>query len=149
MGVYSGLRFFGISLNNLKIVDNNNLNSEIVSKNIYMGIMPIRSFLNQKWMFNITPKNTKIEINKDFFKRGEFDNNEKRLNKNKVKYDLNLNFKKYANFKFADSFKLKIRSYFILFLIILFSLFSNCPLLKKSLFISILVFFGVTLKIHL
>ena len=61
LGVYSGLRFFGISLNNLKIVDNNDLNSEIVSKNIYIGIMPIRSFLNQRWIFNVIPKKLKLK----------------------------------------------------------------------------------------
>ena len=46
LGDYSGIRFLGISLNNLKIIDKNNLNSEILAKNIYVGIMPIRSFLN-------------------------------------------------------------------------------------------------------
>ena len=48
LGDYSGLRFLGISLNNPKIVDNNNVNSEIRAKNIYIGIMPIRTILNQK-----------------------------------------------------------------------------------------------------
>ena len=74
LGAYSGIRFLGISLNNLKIVDNDNLNSAILAKNIYVGIMPIRSFLNQRWIFNVTPKKVKTEINKDFFKRGEFEN---------------------------------------------------------------------------
>ena len=101
LGVYSGIRFLGISLNNLKVVDNN-LNSEIVAKNIYVGIMPIRSFLNQRWIINVTPKKTKIEINNDFFKKGEFDNNEKRYIKNKVKYDLNFTLKESANLKLKD-----------------------------------------------
>ena len=104
LGDYSGIRFLGISLKNLKIADNANLNSEIVAKNVYVGIMPIRSFLKQRWIFNVTPKKAKIEINKDFFKRGEFDNNEySRFFKNKVKYDLNLNLKEYSNFKLNDS----------------------------------------------
>ena len=102
LGDYSGIRFLGISLNNLKINDKNNLNSEIVSKNIYVGIMPIRSFLNQKWIFNITPKKTQIEINKDFFKRREFYNNEKKIIKNKLKFDLNFNFNETAKFKIKD-----------------------------------------------
>ncbi len=102
LGDYSGIRFLGISLKNLKIIDNENLNSQIVAKNIYIGIMPIRSFLNQRWIFNITPTKTKIEINKDFFKRGKFYNKEKVFIKNKVKYDLNFNFKKSANFKLKD-----------------------------------------------
>ncbi len=71
LGDYSGIRFLGISLNNLKIIDKNNLNSEIVAKNIYVGIMPIRSFLNQRWILNVKPKKTKIEINNDFFQKGK------------------------------------------------------------------------------
>ena len=57
LGDYFGIRFLGISLKNSKIIDNSNLNSEIEAQNIYIGIMPIRSFLNQRWIFNITPKN--------------------------------------------------------------------------------------------
>ncbi len=102
LGDYSGIRFLGISLNNLKIIDNKNLNSEIVAKNIYIGIMPIRSFLNQRWILNVSPKKTNIQIKKDFFKRGEFKNNEKKIIKNKVKYDLNFNLKESANFKLTD-----------------------------------------------
>ena len=83
LGDYSGIRFLGISLNNLKIIDKKDLNSKISVKKIYIGIMPIRSFLNQRWIFNIKPAKTKIEINKDFFKREEFDNNQKILIKNK------------------------------------------------------------------
>ncbi|MDC3171057.1 hypothetical protein OA860_01690, partial [Prochlorococcus sp. AH-716-E13] len=37
LGDYSGIRLLGISLNNLKIIDKNNLNSEILAKNIYIG----------------------------------------------------------------------------------------------------------------
>ena len=61
LGAYSGIRFLGISLNNLKIVDNDNLNSAILAKNIYVGIMPIRSFLNQRWIFNVKPKKLKLK----------------------------------------------------------------------------------------
>ena len=102
LGDYSGIRLLGISLNNFKIIDDENLNSQIIAKNIYIGIMPIRSFLNQRWIFNVTPTKTKIEITKDFFKRGELDNNEKIFIKNKVKYDLNFNFKESTNFKLKD-----------------------------------------------
>ena len=102
LGDYSGIRFLGISLNNLKIIDKNNLNSEIVSKNIYVGIMPIRSFLNQRWIFNVKPKKTKIEINNDFFKRVKSDDNKNRFIKSKVNYDLNFNLKESVNFKLKD-----------------------------------------------
>ncbi len=103
LGDYSGIRFLGISLNNSKIIDSSNLNSGIVAKNIYLGIMPIRSFLNQRWIFNVTPKKTKIVINKDFFKTKESYNNEKKIIKNKVKFDINFFLKEAINFKLKDS----------------------------------------------
>ncbi len=102
LGDYSGIRFLGISLNNSRIIDNRNLNSEILAKKIYIGIMPIRSFLNQKWILKVTPKKTKIDINKDFFKKREIYKNEKTTIKNKVKYDLNFYLKESVNFKFKD-----------------------------------------------
>ncbi len=102
LGDYSGIRFLGISLNNLKIIDKNNLNSEIVSNNIYVGIMPIRSFLNQRWIFNVKPKKTKIEINNDFFKRVKSDDNKNRFIKSKVNYDLNFNLKESVYLKLKD-----------------------------------------------
>ncbi len=113
LGDYSGLRFLGISLNNSKIIDNRNLNSEIVAKNIYVGIMPIRSILNQRWIFNITPKKTKIEINNDFFKQRDL-YQEKRILKNKIEYDLNFNLKESANFKLKDlGIETKLKGKFI------------------------------------
>ena len=102
LGDYSGIRFLGISLTNSKIVDKNNSNSEIFAKSIYVGIMPIRSFLNQRWIFKVIPKKTKIAINKDFFKQGKIFNNEKPFIQNKFKYDLNFNLKEYANLKLKD-----------------------------------------------
>jgi len=114
LGDYSGVRLLGISLNNLKIIDNENQNSQIIAKNIYIGIMPIRSFLNQRWIFNVTPTKTKIEINKDFFKRGEFDNNEKNIIKNRVKYDLNFNFRESVDFKLKNiGIETKVKGKFI------------------------------------
>ena len=88
LGDYSGIRFLGISLNNFKIIDKNNINSEILAKNIYVGIMPFRSFLNQRWIFNVKPKKTKIEINNDFFKRVKSDDNKNRFIKSKVNLSL-------------------------------------------------------------
>ena len=102
LGDYSGIRLLGISINESKIIDKRNLNSEIVAKNIYIGIMPIRSFLNQRWIFNVKPKKTKIEINNDFFKRVKSDDNKNRFIKSKVNYDLNFNLKESANFKLKD-----------------------------------------------
>ncbi len=102
LGDFSGIRFLGISLNNSKIIDNRNSKSEIIARDMYIGIMPIRSFLNQRWIFNIIPKKTKIEINKDFFKRRDLYKNEKKIIKNKVKYDLYFNLNESTNFKIKD-----------------------------------------------
>ena len=48
LGDYSGIRFLGFSLGNSKIVDKKNIGSGIQAKNIYVGIMPFRSFLKKK-----------------------------------------------------------------------------------------------------
>ena len=56
LGDYVGIRFLGISLGNSKINDKNNIDSEITAKNVYVGIMPFRSFLKQKWIVKISPK---------------------------------------------------------------------------------------------
>ena len=114
LGNYSGIRYLGISLSNPKIIDKKNLNSEILAKDLYIGIMPIRSLLNQRWIFNVKPKKTKIEINKDFFKREKSDNNEKKIIKNKLKYDLIINLKESAKFKLKDiGIQTKVKGKFI------------------------------------
>ncbi len=69
LGDYSGIRFLGISLGNSKIIDKENIDSEIKAKNVYVGIMPLSSLLNQKWVIKIKPEKTEINIDKDFFKR--------------------------------------------------------------------------------
>ena len=102
LGDYSGIRLMGISLANTKIIDNENENSEIKAKNIYVGIMPIESFLKQKWIIKITPHQTEINVKKDFFKREKFFNNKENTTKSKVNYDLNFNLNKYAILKMSD-----------------------------------------------
>ena len=67
LGNYSGIRYLGISLSNSKIVDKLDLNSGIKVKNTFVGIMPLRSFLNQKWIFDIRPTKTEININQIMF----------------------------------------------------------------------------------
>ena len=81
LGDYSGIRFLGFSLVNSKIVDKKNKNSGIQTKNLYIGIMPLRSFLKQKWIVKISPKEAAINIDRDFFKREESNKN-RRIIKN-------------------------------------------------------------------
>ena len=102
LGNYSGIRLFGISLENSKIIDKANLNSVIKTKNIYIGIMPIRSFLNQRWIIKIKPDKTEINADKDFFKINTSYDNKNKKNKSKINYDLNINFDRYAILKLND-----------------------------------------------
>jgi len=69
LGDYVGIRFLGISLGNSKINDKKNIDSEIKAKNVYVGIMPFRSFLKQKLIVKIRPEQSEINIERDFFKR--------------------------------------------------------------------------------
>ena len=102
LGNYSGIRFLGISLSKSKIIDKLDQNSKIQVKNTFIGIMPIRSLLNQKWIFDIRPKETEINLNKDFFKRENSKVYPKKIKKNKMKFDLDINLKQLANIKVND-----------------------------------------------
>ncbi len=96
LGDYVGIRFLGISLGNSKIKDKKNIDSEIKAKNVYVGIMPLRSFLKQKWIVKIRPEQAEINIDRDFFKRDKPYEKNKSPNKSKLKYDLNFNLNKYS-----------------------------------------------------
>ncbi len=96
LGDYVGIRFLGISLGNSKINDKENIDSEIKAKKVYVGIMPFRSFLKQKWIVKIRPENAEINIDRDFFRRDKPYKIGRRTNKSKFNYDLNFNFNKYS-----------------------------------------------------
>ncbi len=100
LGDYIGIRFLGISLGNSKINDKKNIDSEIKAKNVYVGIMPFRSFLKQKWIVKISPKEAAIKIDRDFFKREESYKNVRSTKKLQSKYELNFNLNKYSDLKF-------------------------------------------------
>ncbi|MBO6961013.1 MAG: translocation/assembly module TamB domain-containing protein [Prochlorococcus marinus CUG1438] len=110
LGDYYGLRFLGISLGNSRIIDKKNINSEIKAKNLYVGIMPIRSFLQQKWILKIRPEKAQIDVDRDFFK---WDKSYKKgliSNKSKLKFDLNFNLNKYSVLKLKKlGFKTKVK----------------------------------------
>ncbi len=103
LGDYVGIRFLGISLGNSKINDKNNIDSEITAKNVYVGIMPFRSFLKQKWIVKISPKEAAINIDRDFFKRDESYKGDRITKKSKSKYELNFNLNKYSDLKFNNA----------------------------------------------
>ncbi len=103
LGDYVGIRFLGISLGNSKINDKNNIDSEITAKNVYVGIMPFRSFLKQKWIVKISPKEAAINIDRDFFKRDKSYKDDRITKKSKSKYELNFNLNKYSDLKFNNA----------------------------------------------
>ncbi|WP_288258421.1 translocation/assembly module TamB domain-containing protein [uncultured Prochlorococcus sp.] len=103
LGDYVGIRFLGISLGNSKINDKNNIDSEITAKNVYVGIMPFRSFFKQKWIVKISPKEAAINIDRDFFKRDESYKDDRITKKSKSKYELNFNLNKYSDLKFNNA----------------------------------------------
>ncbi len=96
LGNYVGIRFLGISVGNSKINDKKNIDSEIKAKNVYVGIMPFRSFLKQKWVVKISPKEAAINIDRDFFKREESYKNDQITKKSQSKYELNFNLNQYS-----------------------------------------------------
>ncbi len=81
---------------NSKINDKKNIDSEIKAKNVYVGIMPFRSFLKQKWIVKIRPEQSEINIERDFFKREKTYEKVRSKNKSKLKYELNFNFNNYS-----------------------------------------------------
>ncbi len=101
LGNYDGIRFLGISLGNTKINDKKNIDSEIKAKSVYVGIMPFRSFLKQKWIVKIIPERAEINIDRDFFKRDKLYKKSKTTNK--LKYDLHFTFNKYTNLNLKKS----------------------------------------------
>ena len=94
LGDYLGIRFLGISLGYSKIVDKKNIDSEIIAKNVYVGIKPFRSFLKQKWVVKISPREASLNIDRDFFKRDQPYPKGKR--RKKSKFDFNFNLNKYS-----------------------------------------------------
>ena len=114
LGDYVGIRFLGISLGNSKINDKKNIDSEIKAKNVYVGIMPFRSFLKQKWIVKIRPEQTEININRDFLKRGESYKKAGSTKKSRSNYELNFNLNKYSILKLKNSgLKTKVKGGFI------------------------------------
>ena len=102
LGDYTGLWGFGFGISNSKIIESESIDSKIVAEKVYVGFMPIRSLLNKRWILDIQPKQTTININKDFFKRKKSQEKEKNLNRERIKYDLSFHIKEFSNFRIQD-----------------------------------------------
>jgi len=110
LGDYVGIRFLGISLGNSKINDKKIIDSEIKAKNVYVGIMPFRSFLKQKWIVKINPKEAAINIDRDFFKRDESYKNARSTKKSQSNYEFNFNLNKYSILNlYEEGLKTKVK----------------------------------------
>ena len=88
LGEYVGIRFLGFSIGNSKINDKKDIDSEIKAKNVYVGIMPLRSFFKQKWILKISLEQTEININRDFFIRDKSYIKDQIRNRSKLNYIL-------------------------------------------------------------
>ena len=114
LGDYSGIRFLGMSLRNTKIIDKNNINSAIKTNNLFVGIMPFKSLLKQKWILNITPQQIEFDIDRDFFKRNKTTVKVQSTKKTKLNYELNFNLNKYSILKIKNSgLKTRVKGNFI------------------------------------
>ena len=69
-----------------------NIDYEIKAKNLYVGIMPLRSLIQQKWILKIRPEQTEINIYKDFFKRHKSNQNTQSTNKSKCKNSISRDY---------------------------------------------------------
>ena len=66
LGDFVGLSFLGFSLDNSKIIGSSINGSKIEANNIVVRIMPLKSLLGRKWIFNIDARKLDINIQKDF-----------------------------------------------------------------------------------
>ena len=65
LGNFAGLSFLGFSLDNSRIIGNAIDGSKIEANNIIVRLMPLRSFLGRKWIFNIDARKLDINLQKD------------------------------------------------------------------------------------
>ena len=71
LGNFAGLSFLGFSLDDSRIIENGTNGSKIEANNIIVRLMPLRSFLGRKWIFNIDARKLDINLQKDFTKIGK------------------------------------------------------------------------------
>ncbi len=97
LGEYSGLRLNGVILSNPHIVDLQKDESIVKAKKIYLGIKPLKSFFNRKWIFNIEPYELNAEVKKDFFQIKPSISKINTPRRNRFRYDIYVNIKNKSN----------------------------------------------------
>ncbi len=102
-GSFAGLSFLGFSLDNSRILGNKKNGSKIEADNIIVRFMPMRSFYNRKWIFNISARNLDINIQKDFFTMGNRNLTNKKVTKKKFNYEFYFKIKNKSNLQISDT----------------------------------------------
>ncbi len=102
LGNFAGLSFLGFSLDDSKIIENGIDESKIEANNIIIRIMPLRSFLGRKWIFNIDARKLDINLQKDFFKIGKRNFDQKGVAEKRFNYEFYFNLRNKSNIKIYD-----------------------------------------------
>ena len=67
LGNFAGLSLLGFSLDNSKIIDNQEEDTKIEANNIFVRFMPLRSVINRKWIFDVSARKLDLNLQKEFF----------------------------------------------------------------------------------
>ncbi len=102
LGSFAGLSFLGFSLDNSKIIGNKINGSKIEANNIKVRVMPLRSLLGRKWIFNIDARKLDINLQKDFNKIGKRNLEQRVLAKAKFNYEFYFNLRNKSKIQIDD-----------------------------------------------
>ncbi len=102
LGNFAGLSFLGFSLDNSQIIGNVIDGSRIEANNIIVRLMPLRSLLGRKWIFNIDARKLDINLQKDFNKIGKRNFDKKGVSQKKFNYEFYFNLRNKSNIKIYD-----------------------------------------------
>ena len=102
LGEFSHLSFFGFSITNTKVIDENSNEIELEAQNINFRIMPMRSILNWKWAVQINPNNLNISLVENSLD-DIFRNYSQKEEVSFFKYELHFNLKNKVIINLPDS----------------------------------------------
>ena len=102
LGNFSGLSFLGFSIDNSKIIGNVIDGSKIEANNIIVRLMPLRSILGRKWMFNIDARKLDINLQKDFNTIGKRNFYKNGVAKKRFNYEFHFKLRNKSNIQIYD-----------------------------------------------
>ena len=102
LGEYQSLSFLGLTIRDIEISDKEFQDSYVKANYVFFRIMPLKSILNRKLIFNINPNKIDINAKNDFLK---FESNSFKSESNNrlFNYEIYVNLKNKSNFKISDS----------------------------------------------